>query len=160
MNCRQQSRAWIHALPLLSREEAEAVARKPECVAGMVREGVDDRAPTLERWDESISYITTFGGWYFVPIKGRVYEAHFFYTKDSWGKLAVEHSRAVLHDISDRVDTLLGQIAKENRHALRFVRSLNGIVVDTLKGDFWLGDKKTDIEVIRYECKKIRRLGR
>lgn len=141
--------------PLVGYDEALALINRPDVTCGMVRDGQEDYPPTLPRWDEAESYITKYGGWYFLPVNNTIHEAHLFYTREARGLPAFEHSRHVFQDMSRKTGRIVGQIAIRNRLACRFVEKLGCRLVDLKTGDFWIGDKKTDLGLFVYEFEKV-----
>ena len=139
-------------------DQAVSLINRPDVVSGMVREGSEDYPPQLPCWESAKSYITNSGGWYFLPLADRIYEAHVFYLKAARGRLAFEHSRRVFQDMSHKADRLIGQIAIENCLACRFVERLGCRLVDLKTGDYWIGNRKTDLGLFVYEFEKDRRL--
>lgn len=139
-------RDWL----LADYNQALDLIRHPDVVSGMVRDGQDDYEPTLPYWEESISYLTPLGGWYFIPVKNRIHEAHVLYRKEMRGPEAYEHSRWVLEDMARYSDRILGSIGIENRAACRFVERLGCSLVGRKTGDYWIGDKRTDLGLYVY----------
>lgn len=146
-------------LPLVGFDQANELINSPELVSGMVREGQEDYPALLPNWDIAESYITPYGGWYFIPVKNRIHEAHVFYLKSARGKWAMRHSESVFRDMSRKSDKLIGQIGLANRLACRFVERLGCSLVARKTGDYWISDTKTDLGLYVYEFKKVRQLS-
>lgn len=120
----------------------------------MVREGKDEARAEIP--PNSVIYIESFGGWLFIPISEKVWEAHLLYKKGFRGKFALEHSKNVFESIKNKCDTIVGEIGLINRHACRFVEKLGCELIEVKRGDYYIDDRPTDIGVYRYEFKEIR----
>lgn len=140
--------------PLADYNQALSLIRHPDVTFGMVREGAEDCEPELPLWNESISYLTPMGGWYFIPVKNRIHQAHVLYRKEMRGPEAYEHSLWVFDQMSQHSSMIIGEIGLRNRLACQFVERLGCRLVNRKTGDYWIGDKRTDLGLYVYEFKE------
>lgn len=139
---------------LKTHSNPDELINHPSVVSGMYREGEEDYRASIP--EGSISYLTELGGWIFTKIKPRVYDGHLLYLPEARGLFARNHSRWVFSQMSRISDKIQGEIALENKAACKFVEKLGCQLVTRKTGNYWIGNKKTDLGLYEYEFKEIR----
>ena len=134
---------------ITDKQQILSIISDPSVMRGMFREG---KAPVKAFYPEKCTmFMTDNGGWGFYPLADGSYGAHIAYLPAGRGKEARDHSEWVLSQMSELCDKIQGYIALSNRAACRFVEKL-GFRLETRKtGDYWIGDKKTDLGLYVYE---------